>query len=52
MQEFIKAIILRLIEKKKVIGWVGAAIIALGAAASQMDAKEFHDSFCGIESSK
>lgn len=45
--EMLKILVEKFISKKRLIGWVSAAIIAAGAAAAGMQTPEFKEAVCG-----
>lgn len=48
MNTFVAMIIEKLISKKKIIGWISAALIAITAAATSIDQKEVKEAVCGV----
>lgn len=45
----IKKLVLAVFTKKRIVGWIGAAAIALGAAAAGMQSKEVREAVCGAQ---
>lgn len=45
--EFLKSVIAKFIDKKTIIGWVSAALLAAGAVAVKMDQKDLKEAVCG-----
>lgn len=46
MSLFIQKIMELFLDKKRVIGWVSAAMIAIGAAYAGISSKDFKDAVC------
>lgn len=49
MEGFVRMIIEKLISKKKVIGWVSAALIAITGVAVSMDPAEVKSAICDVK---
>ena len=47
MVSLLKKALLAIFTKKRVVGWIGAVAIALGAAAAGMKSTEVREAVCG-----